>query len=223
MAAAWLAVNVGPWGFGPSYLLNFGLFLSLQRSNAIFPLTWSLSVALFAVTLVTFARRGYLSPFRSFVVAGTLPFAAVSLFEIPYDLGTMLRYPSDGAWAFDLLSIGTWLAVGLTGVGWWRIDRRYVAFLAAFLGGFGLWFLLGFPTIDRATGVPLAVAWGFNLVLKVACFPLAGFPIWAELSERRRSGLAWAERSGVRSSPPRASTGTSDPSVGAEPERTFRA
>ncbi len=181
LAAVFLAVNVGPWGFGPNYLVVFALFMTLQRYNQIFPLTWSLSVALFASTLWLFARRTELAKWRSFVIAGTIPFAAVSLFEIPCDLANWAAHPANGTTWFDIISIGTWLGVGLTSIGWWKVTREYWAYLGGFLAGFGVWYAIGFPTIDYATGPMLAVAYGFNIVLKVACFPLAGWPLWERL------------------------------------------
>ncbi len=183
-AAFLLALNVGPWGFGPNYLVVFVLFFTLQRSNAIFPLTWSLSVALFASTWWLVLRRTPLAPWRAFVIAGTLPFAAVSLFEIPYDLAYFVTFHAGatrGGAVFDLVSIASWLAVGFTSVGWWKITRSYGILLAAFVTGFVVWFAIGFPAIDSATGGRLVTAYAFNIVLKIACFPLAAWPLWERL------------------------------------------
>jgi hypothetical protein len=179
-AALLLVLNVGPWGFGPNYVTTFILYFSLQRSNQIFPITWSLSVGLFGWALWLLYRYRPLNWWRSFLVAGTVPFAAVALFEIPYDLCYATAYPTSGTTLFDIVSIGTWLTLGLTGIGWWKFTRTYAVFLGAFLGGFLLWFVIGFPTIDRATGSMLQWAYAFNIVLKVACFPLAGLPLWTK-------------------------------------------
>jgi hypothetical protein len=178
LAALFLAVNVGPWGFGPVYALNFALYLTLQRSNQIFPLTWSMSVGLFVWALLYLNRYRPLNWWRSFLVAGTLPFAAVSLFEIPCDLAYAFAYPPVATIGFDMISITTWLTLGFTGIGWWKTSGTYWAMLAAFLGGFLLWFGIGFPTIDTATGSALGLAYTFNVALKIACFPLAAFPLW---------------------------------------------
>jgi hypothetical protein len=189
-AVLFLVVNVGPWGFGSKYIVTFFLFFTLQRSNAIFPLTWSLSVALFIAGLWLFLRARQLPWWRSFLLAGTLPFLAVSLFEVPYDLCVVGTYPHSGVSSFDLLSISTWLAVGFTSIGWWRLTRRYWALFVGFFGTYAVWFAVGFPTIDRASGGALAVAFAFNIVLKIACFPLAGLPVWEELRRLPQSPSA---------------------------------
>lgn len=188
LAAVLLGLNVGPWGFGPNYAVTFALYFTLQRSNVIFPITWSLSVALFASTLGLLLRARRLNGWRSFLLAGTLPFLAVSLFEVPYDLANWATYPGSGTTVFDIVSILTWLALGFTSIGWWRATWRYWVYLAGFLGGFGVWFVIGFPTIDRAVGTALEVAFAFNIGLKVACFPLAALPVWEELRYLRATG-----------------------------------
>jgi hypothetical protein len=187
LAAVLLIVNVGPWGYGPQYVINFALYFSFQRSNPIFPLTWSLSVALFGSTLWLLYRYRLLDWGRRVLVAGTLPFAAVALFEIPYDLCYRVAYPSAGITAFYVGSIATWLALGLTSVAWWKCTVRYAVALGAFVAGFGVWLAVGFPTIDRAVGASLEVAYGFNLALKVACFPVAALPLWEGLRARKRA------------------------------------
>ena len=200
LAALLLGLNVGPWGFGPNYVVTFALFFTLQRSNAIFPITWTFSVALFASTWWLFSRRTSLPFWRAFLLAGTLPFLAVALFEIPCDLNYWAAYPNGGTTVFDLVSIGTWLAVGLTSIGWWKVTRGFWAYLGAFVAGFVLWLAIGFPTIDTARGSMLVVAYAFNVVLKIACFPLAAWPVW------ERFGLIhWVSRGrwGLPSSVPK--------------------
>jgi len=188
LATLLLGLNVGPWGFGPNYVVTFALYITLQRSNVIFPITWSLSVALFVSTLWLILRTHRLNSWRSFLVAGTLPFLAVSLFEVPCDLANWATYPGSGTTVFDIVSILTWLALGFTSIGWWRVTKRYWVFLAGFLGSFAAWFAMGFPTIDRATGSALEVAFAFNIGLKIACFPLAALPVWEELRRLRATG-----------------------------------
>lgn len=92
-AALFLGVNLGPWGPGVAYLGRFLSALALQQTSGLFPLTWGLSVALFVSTWWLFLRRTTLGAWRSFIVGGTLPFAAVSLFEIPYFLFNRLAHP----------------------------------------------------------------------------------------------------------------------------------
>lgn len=50
-----------------------------------------------------------------------------------------------------------------------------------FIGGFVVWFAIGFPNIDLASGASLAIAYGFNVVLKIASFPLAAWPLLERL------------------------------------------
>jgi hypothetical protein len=197
LAAVLLGLNVGPWGFGPNYLVTFVLYFTLQRSNVIFPITWSLSVALFVSTLWLILRTRRLNAARSFLVAGTLPFLAVAFFEVPCDLANWATYPGSGTTVFDIVSIVTWLALGFTSMGWWKVTQRYGVFVAGFLGGFFAWYAIGFPTIDRATGNALDLAFAFNIGLKIACFPLAAFPIWEELRQLRAPGMKPEEGLGV--------------------------
>lgn len=177
LAVLLVLLNVGPWGYGPGYATTFVLYLTLQRSNEIFPLTWALSVATFAATLWVLLRWGQLNLWRTILVAASVPFLAVALFEIPYELAYGLTYPGTVT-VFEVISMATWLAVGLTSVGGWRLSTVYYAFLATFIAGFVTWYSIGFPTIDRAAGTPLEIALAFNIVLKVACFPLAALPTW---------------------------------------------
>ncbi|MCI4345023.1 MAG: hypothetical protein L3J87_05310, partial [Thermoplasmata archaeon] len=82
VAAVWLLVNVAPWGFGTDYLYSFYLAFTFQKSDVIFPFTYAFAVGTFAVLMSAGLRRTTLGPARTFLIAGTVPFAGPGAFEI---------------------------------------------------------------------------------------------------------------------------------------------
>jgi hypothetical protein len=188
LACLLILFNVGPWGYGPTYIATFALYFSLQRSNEIFPLTWTLCVATFASTLWLLVRSKLLTLWRDLLVAGSVPFLAVSLFEIPYEVAYGVTHPGTIT-LFEVVSMATWLAVGVTSVGWWRVSSRFSLLAMGVISGFVVWYAIGFPTIDRATGASFDVALVFNLILKIAVFPLAALPVWDGILAAWRESL----------------------------------
>jgi hypothetical protein len=185
LAAVFLAVNVGPWGYGLVYVTTFFVYLSFQASNEIFPLTWSLAWILFVGVLGLLLYRRALTWWRSLLVAGTLPFLAIGIFEIPYDLAIWHFHPDYGVTPFVVLSISVWFTLGFTSVGWWRFTRLYWVLLGAYIAGYIGWAAVGFPTIYSTDPTLLGLAYGFNICLKVGCFALAGLPVFETLLTRR--------------------------------------
>jgi GNAT superfamily N-acetyltransferase len=81
----------------------------------------------------------------------------------------------------DARGVGLGMAIMQTMIAW----ARSVRLRKLNLGGFAARFAIGFPTIDRATGTSLEIAFAFNTSLKIACFPLAALPVWERFRPHR--------------------------------------
>jgi hypothetical protein len=179
-AAFWLLVNVAPWGFGPSYLYSFYQAFTLQKSNVIFPFTYGVAVASFVGVLILLIRRGGLGSGRAFLIAGTVPFPGLGAFEIIFqEAGRFLQSAIFVGYAqpYVMFSYGSWVVLGLTGVGWWRITWRTWLLLGTTALGWAVWFSLGFPLVSFGTFEQYPAAYALNLWLKAAMVLLFVLPI----------------------------------------------
>jgi hypothetical protein len=179
-AAFWLLVNVAPWGFGPSYLYSFYQAFTLQKSNVIFPFTYGVAVVAFIVIWWVLGRRTSLGWARGFLIAGTIPFPGLGAFEIIFqEAGHYLHGPIFVGYAlpYVMFSYGSWVVLGLTGVGWWRITWRYWLLLGSTIAGWVAWFALGFPLVNFGSIEEFPAAYGFNLWLKAAMVLLFVLPV----------------------------------------------
>lgn len=188
LAAVWLGVNLGPWGFGPGYLLAFYQAFTFQKSDQILPFTYAAAVVLFAITWGALHRFGRLRAWRGFLIAGSSVFAGPGAFEVIYQEAGSVIHPTvfaGYAMPFVMISYLLWVVLGLTGAPWWRMTRRVLLLVLITLAGWGLWFSLGFPLVIYGSILQFPVAYALNIGLKAAMFLLFILPIWEG---------AWANR-----------------------------
>jgi len=179
-AALWLLVNVAPWGFGPDYLYSFYLAFTGQKSDIIFPYTYAFAVTSFVGIFLAGLRWSRLGLGRTFLVAGTVPFAGPGVFEIIFQEAGARFHPGlfiGYAQPYVMLSYGTWVVLGLTGLGWWRLTWRWGVSLAYTVGGFLIWFAIGFPLVSTGSFAQVPWAYFFNISLKASCFLVFAVPI----------------------------------------------
>lgn len=179
-AALWLLVNVAPWGFGTGYLYSFYLAFTLQKSNVIFPFTYAFAVASFGVVLWAGVRWGHLSVGRTFLIAGTVPFAGPGAFEIVFQETGASAHPAlfvGYALPYVMFSYATWVVLGLTGVAWWRPTRRWWAVLAYSVAGFLVWIAIGFPLVTGESFAQAPAAYLLNISLKGSFYLVFFLPI----------------------------------------------
>jgi len=179
-AAFWLLVNVAPWGFGPSYLYSFYLAFTGQKSDIIFPYTYAFAVVTFAGILLAGHRWTRLGLGRTFLIAGTVPFAGPGVFEVVFQEAGAYFHPSlfiGYAQPYVMFSYCSWVVLGLTGLGWWRLTWRWAVALGYTVVGFLAWFALGFPLVSTGSFDQVPWAYFFNISLKASCFLVFVIPI----------------------------------------------
>jgi len=190
VAAVWLAVNVAPWGFGTSYLISFYQAFTFQKSDVIFPFTYAFAVVVFVALLwagLTWARLGL--P-RTFLIAGAAPFAGPGAFEVVFQESGHFIHPGlfiGYAVPYVMFSYGTWVLLGLTGLGWWRLTWRWGCVLGYSIAGFAVWLALGFPLVTTGTFSQLPAAYILNITLKGSFYLVFALPILEGMYALRRS------------------------------------
>ncbi len=161
-------------------LVYFFRFFLLQEPNGpIFPVTISMVWLTF---LTVWWRRRDLG-FKGFIVAGCAPFGGAGLYEIAQDAVGQSAF----GWRFDpmgLFDLAVWVAVGLTGVYYWKRGKTTLTLALLFVIGFLAWGLIGFPQITASQPEPVAFA--FNVALKVLSFLIFLVPLsWRASTSRR--------------------------------------
>jgi hypothetical protein len=180
LAAVWLIVNVGPWGFGTGYLDSFYLAFTLQKSNVIFPFTYAFAVASFVGLMFAGVRWTGLGPVRTFLIAGTVPFAGPGAFEIVFQESGRFVHPGlfiGYALPYVMFSYGTWVLLGLTGVGWWRPTWRWAVVVGYSVIGFGVWLAIGFPLVTSGSFNEVPAAYFLNITLKGTFYLVFALPV----------------------------------------------
>jgi hypothetical protein len=187
-AAVWLLVNVAPWGFGTGYLYSLYLAFTLQKSNVILPFTYAFAVLTFAALLGAGLRWTRLGWGRSVIVAGTVPFAGPGLFEIVFQEAGAHVHPYlfvGYADPYVMFSYGTWVLLGLTPLGWWRLTWRWGVTVAYSAGGFLAWIALGMPLVTSGTFAQLPAAYLLNITLKASFYLVFLLPVLEGTRARR--------------------------------------
>jgi len=179
-AALWLLVNAAPWGFGPGYIYSFYLAFTGQKSDIIFPYTYAFAVTTFGAILLMGLRWTRLGAARTFLIAGTVPFAGPGLFEVIFQEAGAYFHPGlfiGYAQPYVMFSYAIWVVLGLTGLGWWRLTWRWAVAVAYTGIGFLAWFAIGFPLVSTGSFAQLPWAYFFNISLKASCFLVFVIPI----------------------------------------------
>jgi hypothetical protein len=193
LASLWLLVNITPWGFGTGYLYSFYLAFTGQKYDIIFPYTYGFAVVSFVGIMLAGLRWTRLGPVRTFLIAGTVPFSGPGVFEVVFQEAGAHFHPYlfvGYAQPYVMFSYAVWGALGLTGLGWWRITWRWVVAFAYTVGGFLTWFAIGFPLVTMGSFAQVPWAYFFNISLKASCFLVFVLPIAEGMwSERARLAL----------------------------------
>jgi hypothetical protein len=180
LAAIWLLVNVAPWGFGTDYIVAFYSAFTLQKTDAIFPFTYAFAIATFVGLMWAGLRWTDLGVARSFVLAGTVPFAGPGAFEIVFQEVGAAVHPGlfvGYAVPYVMFSYATWVLLGLVGLGWWRTSLGWELTLVFTLVGFAIWIALGFPLVTMGNFVQLPEAYLLNITLKAALYLVFALPV----------------------------------------------
>ena len=174
--ASWAIVNVywipHEYGVNVLHILWTSATLTAPR-NPVFPFVWVLTLALFALSLVSFRPLGWL---RAFFLAGSTYFILNELCEAPAFLLAHALYPqADAQWAAPvLLTIYvSWTVLGLSSLPLWRVSRWSIMVAVVLVSLWGGWVAVGYPVdigavIGSETVQP--VNFLFEVALKVVSF-----------------------------------------------------
>ncbi len=190
LAATFLAVNVG--GYGLKFVVAFLQYFTLEQSNQVFPFTLAFAWMVFVSTFAISIKRASLNPPRAFVVSATLPFSGAGGFELVYQvIGERVQPCCFGPNAaapfgpYEVLSALTWVALGLTGLGFWKVTSKFLILLALIFAGFAAWVLIGFPQVTWGTFSQYPIAYALNIGLKAALFAIFSLPVIEGLNATR--------------------------------------
>lgn len=182
VACIFLVVNVG--GYGEKFIVSFIQYFTLQLSNQIFPFTLAFAWIVFVSTLVISLKYAHLGFARSFIISGSLPFAGAGGFELIYQMiGTIVQPCCFGATAaspfgpYEILSALTWVSLGFTGLGFWKLTRKFWIASLIVVAGFALWVLIGFPQVTWGDFSQYPLAYVLNIGLKGGLFAVFAIPL----------------------------------------------
>ncbi|MHB8565494.1 MAG: hypothetical protein ACYC7D_04590 [Nitrososphaerales archaeon] len=182
LATIFLVINVG--GYGLKYVAAFLQYFTLQQSNQIFPFTLAAAWIVFIACFIVSIKRAHLNPLRAFVVAATLPFSGAGGFELIYQLiGERVQPCCFGPNAaapvgpYEILSALTWVALGLTGLGFWKITRKFWIICLLIVLGFAVWVWIGFPQVTWGSPEQEPLAYALNILLKGGLFLIFLIPV----------------------------------------------
>ena len=176
----WLLVNVPAWAGEKSAALlamEWGSIDLLTRyEGPIFPITYSLSVASFAVAV--FVLKKHLPLKKCLLYGATFPFAPVGAFELFYqNAGDVLRPHSFHTDAHGELVLLSWVVLGFSTFVYWKPSRIFYILLLSNFILFVAWGLSGYLQYYEANMSGLV----FNILLKVDFFAV----FWSLLLEFR--------------------------------------
>ena len=146
----------------------------------ILPFTLAAAIVSGAVILVVLHRRTSLHPVRSLLVALGAIVGAVGAFEIPYQAIRDAVYPATnapGVGYHSWLALGAWVILGFTGLGYWKVSRRWLLLFGATVAGFLGWWAVGYPQVTSSMPDQVDLGYLFNVPLKFAAFALFCLPV----------------------------------------------
>jgi len=165
--AQWATLNFtgpGAW-IGPKVMAQL---LQGPRTdvNVIFPVTWLSAVASFVIIAFLLAQRT--SILNSLAVAVASQFGSAFLFEFVFSLIALLKHghPILQGNAYYVIVGISWLAMLISGIGFWSRNSVLYVSLGVYFLGFLIWILIGFPILEGALSLFL------NYVTKVAAFSI---------------------------------------------------
>jgi hypothetical protein len=179
--------------------------LTFATPDRIIPFT--IAAALICAPLVWWVLYNWtgLDPVRSLMIAVSVPIGAVGAFEIPFQVIRGLVYPSPVVATLGFqpaLALASWVVVGLTGIGFWKVTRLYGFLLALTAAGFLIGWALGYPQVTSVVTDQIDLAYVFNVPLKFALPLLLLFPL--PIVERARGILLVRRSQPLRESGPTA-------------------
>lgn len=182
VACIFLVVNLG--GYGEKFIVSFVQYFTLQLSNQIFPFTLAFAWIVFLSTLVISLKYTHLGFTRSFIISGSLPFAGAGGFELIYQMiGAIVQPCCFGASAaapfgpYEILSALTWVSLGFTGLGFWKLTRKFWIASSIVIAGFALWVLIGFPQVTWGSFFQYPLGYILNIGLKGGLFTVFAIPL----------------------------------------------
>jgi len=175
---AWFLINTDSALIGLNLVKDLlaSALLRPGHSNAITVLTYPL--ALVSVVLAGWWLRRF-GWWRAALVALTVPFGWLMLFEVPWHLVGSLSpgYPfpvNEAGW----IILASWSAVGALSFPYWRVTRWFVGTALVFVLLWAGWLAAGYPQIASGS----AVALSFNYTLKGWAFVTFMVLLWPRLS-----------------------------------------
>lgn len=155
------------------YLVGAGTF-AVGRT-IILPFTWAFSLALAAYGVYLFGVRYREDPLRTVVYPVSLPFGATFLFETTYNAlgnahfnGNWLNWYGT-PWVMGV-ALASAAAIVLATLRYWRITRGLGVALAAWVGVWVAWYVLGYPQVYDTAGSLWDVAFGINVAEKLLSY-----------------------------------------------------
>jgi hypothetical protein len=155
--------------------------VTFATADPIIPFTLAFAFATSAAIVFILYRQHHLNAPRSLLVAIASVIGAVGVFEIPYQAIRGYVFPTlDGGWpSFGAwLALCAWVILGFTGVGFMRVSRPLAVLLGLIALGFLGWWAFGYPSASVPPGGNLAVAYAFNVPLKLGCFLIYPMAFW---------------------------------------------
>lgn len=133
--------------------------ISPLTQDTLFPLTYSLAIASFLVTIYWYRDKGL----TGFPYAIGVPFFWIILFEILWQNSFLLF----GTFTDDVLSeiiLSSWFMIGVISYPTWNIDKFTLWVFLMFSAGWTAWILARYPQMPSLSG------YVFNISLKIGAF-----------------------------------------------------
>jgi hypothetical protein len=183
LTAVCFLLSLAPFAYGWGWGQNFVHYLIDPTANQISPITWSAAWVCFGITFLLMRLRTRLNALRCAMVAASIPFGATGLFEIVFQaIGVTIQPQTFHMGLYDWFAISLWMAIGITGLPFWRMTSMFWFSLSLTLAGFCTWVLVGYPQVGGGSIGNVLLAYAFNGSLKIMMFVLFMLPIFQGIS-----------------------------------------
>ena len=170
----WAIVNVSLWSAGGFSLPQLWLYERTTGelfSGPVAPFTILMTVVTIAFSVYVLKRVHEKRLLSSVLLAITVPFGGISLFEIVYLNFPFFVRPS----IFNLpvasqVELVSWLVLGFSTVRYWRASRLFYLSVAVFCLGFLSWSAIGYPHVYETANPFHEYALFLNVVTKISAF-----------------------------------------------------
>jgi len=170
----WSVVNVSLWSVGGFSLPQLWLYERTTGelfSGPVAPFTILMIIITIAYAACVLKRVHKKRLLTSVLLAITVPFAGISLFEILYlNLPFLVRPSIFNMSVASQVELATWLVLGFSTVRYWKVSRFFYLSAAVFCLGFLSWSLIGYPHTYETANPFVEYALFLNVATKISAF-----------------------------------------------------